>query len=125
MGGVMKRSILALGVMIIFSSISLGQSQSKNNSNGTITQNGNSWNPFSFLLPNPQDAAHLQQAQLANARLAQPQNLYPRDTTLMDFFSPLPKLSNSTPIGYSNFPRRSQLPGKDYLRGFGYRYGGQ
>ncbi|NBR05779.1 MAG: hypothetical protein EBT92_08405 [Planctomycetes bacterium] len=121
----MKRSILALGVMIIFSSISLGQSQSKNNSNGTITQNGNSWNPFSFLLPNPQDAAHLQQAQLANARLAQPQNLYPRDTTLMDFFSPLPKLSNSTPIGYSNFPRRSQLPGKDYLRGFGYRYGGQ
>jgi len=44
---------------------------------------------------------------------------------LMDFFSPLPKLSNSTPTGYSIFPKRSQLPGKDYLRGFGYRAGGQ
>lgn len=122
---IMKRNLLAIGALIVFSSISFGQSQSRSNPNGTITQNGNSWNPFAFLLPNPQEAAQLQQAQLSNARLAQPQNLYPRDTSLMDFFSPLPKLSNSTPIGYSNFPRRSQLPGKDYLRGFGFRSGGQ
>jgi hypothetical protein len=119
----MKRNLLILGALIIFSSTSFGQSQS--NPNGTITQNGNSWNPFAFLLPNQQDAAQMQQAQLANARLAQPQNLYPRDSTLMDFFSPLPKMSNSTPTGYSIFPKRSQLPGKDYLRGFGYRAGGQ
>jgi|GEM_PF-366203 len=122
---IMKSNLLSIGALIIFSSISFGQSQSKSNPNGTITQNGNSWNPFAFLLPNTQDAARLQQAQLNNARLAQPQNLYPRDTSLMDFFRPVPKMSNSTPIGYSNFPRRSQLPGKDYLRGFGYRHGGQ
>lgn len=121
----MKRLFMVLGVWVVSGTISFGQSQSKYNPNGTITQNSNSWNPFAFLLPNAQDAAHMQQAQLANAKLAQPQNLYPRDTSLMDFFSPLPKLSNSTPIGYSNFPRRSQLPGKDYLRGFGLRYGGQ
>lgn len=121
----MKKSVLAFGALIIFSSISFGQSQSKSNPNGTITQNSNSWNPFAFLLPNPQDAAAMQKAQLDNARLAQPQNIYKRDQSLMDYFSPLPKLTNSNPVGYSNFPRRSQLPGKDYLRGFGYRHGGQ
>lgn len=121
----MKISVLALGAMVIFSSISFGQSQSKSNPNGTITQNSNSWNPFAFLLPNPQDPAALQKAKLDNARLAQPQNFHQRDKSLMDFFSPLPKLTNSNPVGYSNFPKRSQLPGKDYLRGFGYRHGGQ
>ena len=119
----MKRNLMILGALIIFSSTSFGQSQS--NPNGTITQNSNSWNPFAFWLPNPQDAAAMQRAQLDNARLAQPQNIYKRDQSLMDFFSPLPKLSNSTPTGYSIFPKRSQLPGKDYLRGFGFRSGGQ
>ena len=69
----MKKRVLAFGALIIFSSISFGQSQS--NPNGTITQNSNSWNPFAFLLPSPQDAAAMQKAQLDNARLAQPQNL--------------------------------------------------
>ena len=54
----MKKRVLAFGALIIFSSISFGQSQS--NPNGTITQNSNSWNPFAFLLPNPQEAAAMQ-----------------------------------------------------------------
>ncbi len=117
----MLKYIGVLSVLVLFGPLSFAQNSSSGGSNSS--------NPFSFLLPSPQatlDAQQAQQkAQLANARLAQPMNLYPRNRSLLDFFSPLPKLSNSTPIGYSQFPKRSELPSKNYLRGFGFRHGGQ
>lgn len=114
-----RKKMLVCAVCILVSQSVSAQSSTLNNG-----QTSGNWNPLAGLFSTKNNLSQ-QKANQASQRLAQPMNLYPRTNKLNSYFADLPMLSNTTPIGRSSFPTRAQLPGKAYLEGFGYRYGGQ
>lgn len=109
-------------ICVVFGVVSQGVfAQSSTLNNGQTSGN---WNPLAGLFSTKNNLTQKKTTQ-ASQKLAQPMNLYPRTNKLNSYFADLPMLSNTTPIGRSNFPTRAQLPGRAYLEGFGYRHGGQ
>lgn len=61
----------------------------------------------------------------SNVPIAAPANSGFLASRLTGFFHTPTPLSNARVVGTSQFPTRSQLPGIDYLKGFGFQRGRQ